>query len=236
MGFRKGKGTRDAIFQLRTACERSLEMNKNIYLCFIDYQKAFDRVSHDKLVEIMEKAGIPELERRLIINLYWDQEANIRWENETTRTIKTRKEVRQGCILSPILFKLFSEFMISEALDEVEGILFNEVNITNFRYADDAVLAAYSKKKLQMMLDKLNMTCNKYGMAINVKKTKVMVVCKNGKIKCNVTLDKKILEQVSHYKYLGSCITEDARCEEEIKTRIAMARGFLEEQRVVKKK
>ena len=66
--------------------------------------------------------------------------------------------------------------MISEALDEVESIRFNGVNITNFRYADDAVLAAYSKKKLQMMLDKLNVTCSKYGMAINVKKTKVMVV------------------------------------------------------------
>ena len=74
------------------------------------------------------------------------------------------------------------------------------------------------------MLDKLNVTCNKYGMAINVKKTKAMVVNKKGKIKCNLTLDKKFLEQVSRFKYLGSWITEDARCEEEIKTRIAMAR------------
>ena len=156
--------------------------------------------------------------------MYWDQQANIRWENETTRTFKIRQGVRQGYIFSPILFNLYSEFMISEALEDVKGILFNGVNITNFRYADDAVLAAYSKKKLQVMLDKLNMTCNKYGMAINVKKTKVMVVSKNGKKKCNVTLDKKILEQVSRYKYLGSWITEDARCEEEIKTRIAMAR------------
>jgi len=85
MGFRKGKGTRDAIFQLRMTCERSMEVNKNIYLCFIDYQKAFDRVRHDKLVEVTEKAGIPELERRLIINLYWEQQALLRWKNDTTR-------------------------------------------------------------------------------------------------------------------------------------------------------
>ena len=70
MGFRKGKGTRDAIFQLRTICERSLEMGNKIYLCFIDYQKAFEKVQHDKLVKVMEKAEIPELERRLLINLY----------------------------------------------------------------------------------------------------------------------------------------------------------------------
>ena len=62
------------------ACERSMDMNKNIYLCFIDYQKAFDRVRHEELVEIMEKAGIQELERRLIINIYWEQQAMIRWE------------------------------------------------------------------------------------------------------------------------------------------------------------
>ncbi len=224
MGFRKGKGTRDAIFQLRMTCERSMEVNKNIYLCFIDYQKAFDRVRHDKLVEIMEKAGIPELERRLIINLYWQQQAMLRWENDTTRTFEIRRGVRQGCILSPILFNLYSEFMIAEALDDLKGVQFNGINITNFRYADDAVLAAYSKQKLQVMLDKLSETCNNYGMAINVKKTKVMVVSKRGKIKCQVTLDNKTLEQVSRYKYLGSWISDDAKCVEEIRTRIALAK------------
>src|SRR3989442_13533925 len=86
MGFRKGKGTRDAIFQLRMISERITQMNrekeihgkkkkimkrKKIYLCFVDYQKAFDKVRHDKLAEEMVKAGIPDLERRLIINLYW---------------------------------------------------------------------------------------------------------------------------------------------------------------------
>ena len=79
--------------------------------------------------------------------------------------------------------------MIAEALDKLKGIQFNGINITNFRYADDAVLAAYSKQKLQVMLDKLSETCNNYGMAINVKKTKVMVVSKRDEIKCQVTLD-----------------------------------------------
>ena len=91
MGFRKGKGTRDAIFQLRMRMERVTQMSseketlerkfkkRKLYLCFVDYQKAFDRVKHDKMVEVMVKAGIPELERRLIINLYWKQLAVVRW-------------------------------------------------------------------------------------------------------------------------------------------------------------
>ena len=50
MGFRKDKGTRDAIFQLRMVGEWALQMGKSLFLCFVDYQKAFDKVSHDKLV------------------------------------------------------------------------------------------------------------------------------------------------------------------------------------------
>jgi len=225
MGFRKGKGTRDAIFQLRTISERVLQMGKNVYMCFVDYQKAFDRVKHDKLLEVMERAGIPELERRLIINLYWHQQAAVRWDNEVSRYVNIKRGIRQGCVISPILFNLYSEFMITEALENETGIKFNGNNITNLRYADDAVLVADTKKKLQRMLDRLGETCKVYGMEMNVKKTKVMVVCKTGKMKCCVTIDDKTVEQVERFKYLGSWITEDGRCEEEIKARIGMAKA-----------
>src|SRR3989442_5528669 len=100
MGFRKGKGTRDAIFQLRMISERITQMNKEkeiqgkmttkkkkIYLYFVNYQKTFDRVRHDKLAEVMEKSGIPDLERRLIINLYWRQHAVVRWDGEISREV-----------------------------------------------------------------------------------------------------------------------------------------------------
>ena len=76
MGFRKGKGTRDAVFQLRVISEKIIDMDtekvkqrkktkkrKQLYLCFVDYQKPFDRVKHDKLAEVMEKAGASELEQ-----------------------------------------------------------------------------------------------------------------------------------------------------------------------------
>src|SRR5688572_27524666 len=105
MGFRKRKGTRDAIFRLRMMSERVTQMNtekeiqkeeikkkkKKLYLCIVDYQKEFDRVKHDKLVEVMEKIGIPELERRLIINLYWKQLAVIKSDSETSREIKVER-------------------------------------------------------------------------------------------------------------------------------------------------
>src|SRR5206468_12012049 len=131
--------------------------------------------------------------------------------------------VRQGCTLSPLLFNLYSEAMIMEALEEAKGIRFNGNEITHLRYADDAVLAAESEQNLQDMMDNMNEACKTYGMAINVKKTKVMVVSQKGGGTCRLTLGKVALEQVTRYKYLGSWITEKAKCADEIKTRIALA-------------
>src|SRR2546425_11954513 len=114
--------------------------------------ESFDRVKHDKLAEIMEEAGIPELERRLIINLYWRQHAAVRWDGEVGREVLG---VRQGCVISPLLFNLYSEFMIKEALENEEGIKFNGVNVTDLRNADDAVLVADKRKSMQKMMDRL---------------------------------------------------------------------------------
>src|SRR6266403_1599401 len=242
MGFRKGKGTRDAIFQLRMVSERITQMNrekeikgkkkmkmkrKKIYLCFVDYQKAFDRVRHNKLAEVMVKAGIPDLERRLIINLYWRQHVAVRWDGEVSREVGVERGVRQGCVISPVLFNLYSEFMIQEAMEDVEETRFVGVNITNLRYADDAVLVAEKRRKMQKMIDRLNKTCALYGMKINVIKTKVMIMNGTAKPKgmqrC-IVLDGVPLEQVSRFKYLGSWITEDARSDEDIITRVGIVR------------
>ena len=93
-------------------------MNVNVYACFIDYRKAFDCVKHDKLIEILNKTGIDNEEVKIISQLYWHQTAEVRIENETSETIVIRKEVRQGCILSPLLFNIYSETIFREALDD----------------------------------------------------------------------------------------------------------------------
>jgi len=95
MGFRKGKGTRDAIFQLRTIAKRAIQVHKTVYTCLVDYQKAFDRINHEKLLNIMEKAEIPELERKLVKCLYWNQYAAIKTCDGKSRKICIRRGVRQ---------------------------------------------------------------------------------------------------------------------------------------------
>ena len=77
-GFRKGRGTRDQIANIRWIKEKAREFQKNIYFCFFDYAKAFDCVDHNKLWKILEEMGIPDHLTCLLRHLYASQEATVR--------------------------------------------------------------------------------------------------------------------------------------------------------------
>ena len=100
-GFRKGRGTRDQIANIRWIMEKAREFQKNIYFCFIDYAKAFDCVDHKKLWKILKKMGIQDHLTCLLRNLYAGQEATVRNGHGTIDWFQTGKGVRQDCILSP---------------------------------------------------------------------------------------------------------------------------------------
>ena len=100
--FRKGRGTRDQIVNIRWIMEKAREIQKNIYFCFIDYAKAFDCVEHHKQWKILKEMGIPDHLTCLLKNLYASQEATVRTGHGTTTDwFQIGKGVRQGCILSP---------------------------------------------------------------------------------------------------------------------------------------
>ena len=83
-GFRKGRGTRDQIANIRRIMEKARESQKIIYFCFIDYAKAFDCVDHNKLWKILKEMGIPDHLPYLLRNLYAGQEATVRTGHEKT--------------------------------------------------------------------------------------------------------------------------------------------------------
>ena len=223
-GFRADRGTRDAICQLRIMAERCLEMQKTLYICFIDYTKAFDIVKHDLLFEILLKAGVPDTEINIIKNLYLQQKATLRYENETSQEITIKRGVRQGFILSPCLFNIYTEYLIREALEDEKGININGQNITNIRYADDTIILAESEQQLQSMIDKLGATCEQYGMAMNARKTKSMIVEKTPEKQCEVNVKGQRLTQVKQYKYLGTTVENTGQCKTEVANRINQAK------------
>ena len=91
--FKKGRGTRDQIANIHWIIEKAREFQKNIYLCFIDYAKAFDYVDHDKLWKALREMGIPDHLTCLLRNLYTGQEATVRTLYGTTDWFKIEKGV-----------------------------------------------------------------------------------------------------------------------------------------------
>jgi len=103
-------------------CERSLEHDNELFICFVDFEKAFDRVKWTKLWHILKTIGIDWRDRRLISNLYLQQEAIIRVGNGYSKPAYIGRGLRQVCPLSPtcILVLIYSKMMMIDATEEIE--------------------------------------------------------------------------------------------------------------------
>ena len=118
-GFTKGRRTRDQIANICWTIEKTRELQKNIYFCFIDYAKATDRADHNKMWEILKEIGIPDHLTCLLRNLYAGQEATAKTLNGTTDWFRIAKGVWQGCLWLLCLFNLYAEHIMRNAgLDE----------------------------------------------------------------------------------------------------------------------
>ena len=134
-GFRKSRGTRDQIANICWLIKKAREFQKNIYICFIDYAKAFECVDQNKLWTILKKMGILDHLTCLLRNLYAGHEVTVRTGRGTTDWFQIGKGVRQSCILSSCLFSLYAEYIMRNAgLEEAQaGIKIARRNINNLR-------------------------------------------------------------------------------------------------------
>ena len=148
-GFRKGRGTRDQIANIRWIIKKAREFQKNICFCFIDYTKAFDCVDHKSLRKILKEMGILDHLTCLLRNLYVGQEAIAiaRTRYGTADWFQIRKGVHQG-LLSPCLFNLYAEYIMRNAgLNEGQaGIKIAGRNNNNLRCTDETTLWHKVKK------------------------------------------------------------------------------------------
>ena len=201
-GFRKGVGTRDAIGVMKMLCERSLDYGNEVYICFVDFEKAFDRVNWMKMMEVLKDIGVDWRDRRLARELYMKEEAVIRTGGENSKPCMIGRGVRQGCPLSPLLFTVYVESMMTEAYwESEEGIKVGGQLLRDNRFADDKGMVASSKNELQSIMDQLSGKAAEYNMKINAKKTKVMVVSKKGGVTADIVVDGQPVEQVKQFKW-----------------------------------
>ncbi|KAF7245247.1 LINE-1 retrotransposable element ORF2 protein [Varanus komodoensis] len=221
-GFRRGRGTRDQITNIHWIMEKAREFQKNIYFCFIDYAKAFVCVDHNKLWQVLKEMGVPDHLICLLRNLYASQEATVRTGHGTTDWFKIEKELCQGCILLSCLFNLYAEHIMRKAgLDEsLVGIKIASRNINSLIYADDTTLMAESEEELKSLLMQVKEESAKVGLKLNIKKTKIMA---SGSL-TSWQIDGEEMEVVTDFIFLGSKVTTDGDCSQEIKRRLLLGR------------
>ena len=227
-GFRRGRGTRDQISNLRCIMEKTREYQKDVYVCFIDYSKAFDCIDHDKLWNCLKQMGIPEHLQELIRSLYENQDATVRTAFGNTNWFKISKGIRQGCILSPALFNLYAETIMRRCnLDEsLIGVKIGGRNINNLRYADDTTLLAESEQELEYLIRRVKEESERMGLHLNIKKTKIMTTADNGT--AHIIIDNERIELVLDFLFLGFKIDRSGESGPEIKRRIALGRSAMQ--------
>ena len=192
------------MFILQTLIEKYINNRSKLYVCFVDFQKAFDSVLHSALLYKLAKLDINGPFQNIIQHLYQDNILYVRIQDKLTCAFKPKIGVRQGDNISPNFFKIFLNDLpdiFDKGDDQVE--LDNNF-ISSLLYADDLMLLSTSKAGLQRCIDKLASYSEDNCLTVNLKKTKIVVFCKNGKLSKEIFyFNGTEIQNSSSYKYLG---------------------------------
>ena len=205
--FRTRRSTTEQIFNLRILCERYFQHQRDLYHVFVGFKKAFDRVWHAAHWGTMNHYNINAYTIRVMRNLYNQTSGAVYLNGDIGERFKTRVAVRQGCLLSPTLFNISSERIMTDALEEHQGtVSISSRTFTNLRFADDIDGLAGSQQELENLARHLDRSSAVYGMEIGANKRKLITNSNNG-IQCDINANGEKLETVKKFKYLGAMVS-----------------------------
>ena len=209
LGFVCGNRTSDPHIILNNIVHKYCHREKKkVFGCFIDFSKAFCCVPRDLLLGKLQKHGVNGKIFDIIRTIYTQDKASVKFGDKFSPTFSTNRGVRQGCVLSPLLFNIFLSD-IQNIFDECgHNPKINDTEISCLIWADDILILSETEKGLQAKLDNLAKYCKKNKLEVNTDKTKAMVFTKSGRLLRNKFYFRKTeLENVRSYKYLGFVVT-----------------------------
>ena len=214
----------------RQIIERAVEYETAAHLCFVDLTKAYDSVDRHAFIAILKNYKVPCQLIDIIKEMYTDTCCQVRTAEGSSEEFRVESGVRQGCVLSPLLFNCFMDKILRETLETTPGgwsieytttkglfLTYREkiptkTDIQNIQYVDDLTLVAESGEELQFMVDTLDRSCMRWGMTINGAKTKtVSVGAETGDDQTAITLKGTTLKAVEAFSYLVSEARQTAR-------------------------
>ena len=162
-GFMPGKGTVDAIFIVRRMQEEY--QKKDMYVCFVDMEKAFDRVPRKVMEWATRKKGLSEVIVRAVMSLYDGAKTRVRVGSAYLEEFEVKVGVHQRSVLLPLLFAIVADVITENARGVVNELL----------YADDLVIMSKEMEDLKEKFWNWKDALESKGLKINTRKTKVMV-------------------------------------------------------------
>ena len=164
-GFMPGKGTTDTIFGARRMQEYYIGKKKNLFMCFVDLEKAFDRVLRKVIEWVMRRRGVPEVLVKAVMKMYEGAKTKVRCGNTLSESFPVEVGVHQGSVLSPLLFAIVIDVLSEECKRDV---------LWNLLCADDLVLMAETMKELEELSVGWKQAFEGKGLKVNMTKTKVL--------------------------------------------------------------
>ena len=227
-GFRKDRSTIDCLFVIQGLIDIIFAKGLKLYVCFIDYEKAYDLIDRACLFHKLVKTKISSKCINIFKDMYAKMKLTLDCDMEN-RYFASNVGLLQGESTSPLLFSLFVNDLEHSLPNENFGVNAVNILIKLLMFADDMAIFSTTVEGLQVGLNSLSKYCAKWGLTVNISKTKIVIFRKSGKTSNEErwSFQGQFIEIVSSFKYLGCVLSSNGTYTNCISTLVTSARRAL---------
>ena len=201
-GFRRTYSTVEHLHTIKQLIDKAYGYRNHLYLVFVDFRKAYDTIEWDAVWNSLQQHGADQLYVEMLRKIYTQAGCKIK-VHEDLVDVDIKRGVRQGCVLSPLLFNAVLEDIFRRLIWDDLGFNINGRKLNHLRYADDVVLVGKSLRAVQRMVTELEQVSRSIGLEVNLRKIVAMTNAYEG----DLLLSGQTIQFVQHFTYLGCSVT-----------------------------